>query len=56
MGEEILAAVIRRDESEAFRVVEPLHGPCRHVISILELLQLRKAVRASQRAMFEGRN
>src|SRR5439155_18843491 len=34
MGEEILAAVIRRDESEALRVVEPLHGTCRHINSI----------------------
>src|SRR5688500_6093293 len=32
MREEILAAVIRRDESKTFRVVEPLHGTCSHVI------------------------
>src|SRR5918999_1367124 len=34
MGKEILAAVIRRDEAEALRVVEPLHGTCWHVVSI----------------------
>src|SRR5207249_10458769 len=32
MGEQILPAVIRRDESEAFGVVEPLHGACSHVV------------------------
>jgi hypothetical protein len=31
VGEEILAAVIRRDESETLRVVEPLYGTCSHV-------------------------
>src|SRR3954447_13762361 len=36
MGEEILAAVIRRDESKALRVVEPLHGTCCHCVSFLE--------------------
>src|ERR1051325_2847231 len=30
MGEELLAAVIRRDEPEALGVVEPFHGACRH--------------------------
>src|SRR5436853_571056 len=34
MGEEVLAAVIRRDESETLRVVEPLYGTCRHIYSI----------------------
>src|SRR5437879_5194590 len=32
MGEQILPAVIRRDESEALGVVEPLHCACRHVV------------------------
>src|SRR5690348_8739760 len=31
VGEKILAAVVRRDESEALGVVEPLHGTCCHV-------------------------
>ena len=31
VGEQILAAVIRRDESEALGVVEPLHCTCSHV-------------------------
>src|SRR5688572_2065021 len=30
MGEQILAAILRRDESEALRVVEPLHGAFSH--------------------------
>src|SRR5690349_14947440 len=30
MGEEVLAAVIGRDEPEALLVVEPLHGSCSH--------------------------
>src|SRR5260370_1363569 len=34
MREEILAAVIRRDEAETLRVVEPLYGTCSHVYSI----------------------
>ena len=37
MGEQILAAVIRRDESEALRVVEPLHGTCCHVYFLLDV-------------------
>ena len=37
MGEQVLAAVIGRDEAEALGVVEPLHGAVRHVISILEI-------------------
>src|SRR6185369_17534755 len=32
VAEEILAAVIRRNESEALRVVEPLHGTCSHCL------------------------
>jgi hypothetical protein len=32
MGEEILAAICRRDEAEALRVVEPLYGACCHVL------------------------
>src|SRR5438094_517245 len=31
MGEEILAAVIRRDEAKTLRIVEPLNCSCRHV-------------------------
>ena len=30
MGKEILAAIIRGDESETLRVVEPLHCTCGH--------------------------
>ena len=30
VGEQILAAVIRRDEAETLGVVEPLHGTCSH--------------------------
>src|SRR6185503_8603579 len=30
VGEEVLAAVSRRDEAEAFRVVEPFHGAFCH--------------------------
>src|SRR5438045_861347 len=42
MGEQILAAVIRRDESEALGVVEPLHGACRHVSQFLETKRLSR--------------
>src|SRR4051812_37956392 len=35
MAEQILAAVVRRDESEAFGVVEPLHGTSCHVVHFL---------------------
>ena len=31
MGEQILAAVIRRNEPETLGVVEPLHCTCRHI-------------------------
>src|SRR5438105_15722575 len=34
MSEEILAAVVRRDESEALGSVEPLYGACCHVDSL----------------------
>jgi hypothetical protein len=44
MGEEVLAAVIRRNEPETLRVVEPLYGTCSHVFSFLTL---REAIRAS---------
>src|SRR3954447_5264483 len=30
VDEHVLAAAIRRDEAVALRVVEPLHGTCRH--------------------------
>src|SRR3954468_2679838 len=30
VDEHVLAAVVRRDESEALRIIEPLHGPVRH--------------------------
>jgi hypothetical protein len=36
MHEKVLAAVIRRDEPEALRVVEPLYGTGRHVCHIPE--------------------
>jgi hypothetical protein len=38
MGEEILAAVIRGDEAETLRVVEPLNGAFCHVHLILDLI------------------
>jgi hypothetical protein len=31
MHEDVLAAVIRLDESVALLAVEPLHGSCRHI-------------------------
>src|SRR5918993_1487287 len=46
MGEQILAAVIRRDESETLGVVEPLHGTCSHCHSIPEKFT---ALRAANR-------
>src|SRR5205085_8552913 len=48
MGEEILAAVIRRDEAEALRVVEPLYGTCSHFVlpkSYAKLSELRLRAR-----------
>src|SRR5438046_8159975 len=38
MGEQILSAVIRRDESEALGVVEPLHCACRHVVQFPQIV------------------
>src|SRR5439155_22443339 len=38
MGEQILPAVIRRDESEALGVVEPLHCACRHVVPFPQIV------------------
>ena len=32
MGKDILAAVIRRDESETLRLVEPLYDACCHTM------------------------
>src|SRR5688572_8439566 len=43
MREQILAAIVRGDESEALRIVEPLHGASCHVIPSL---RLHEAVRA----------
>src|SRR3954468_3889702 len=36
MGKEIFASIIRRDESETLRVVEPLNGTCSHVFVFLK--------------------
>src|SRR2546422_601749 len=35
MREQVLAAVVGRDETIAFRVVEPLHGACCHALSLI---------------------
>ena len=35
MREQVFAAVIRRDEAVALRVVEPLHGACCHTLSLI---------------------
>ena len=35
MREQVLAAVVGRDEAVAFRVVEPLHGACCHALSLI---------------------
>src|SRR5258708_17224329 len=43
MGEEVLAAVIRRNEPETLRVVEPLYGTCSHVFSFLTLREANRA-------------
>src|SRR5512138_2276007 len=37
VGKEVLAAVSRSDEAEAFRVVEPLHGAFSHFNSFLDI-------------------
>src|SRR5690606_1952109 len=46
MGEEILPAVVRRDESEALRVVEPLHGTCSHCSLPFSIGEAKPAPRA----------
>src|SRR4029078_7865617 len=56
MGEEILAAVIRRDESKALRVGEPLNGTCRHVVSIPKLLLSRDCPSPASGTIIKGRN
>src|SRR5688572_29353168 len=57
MGKEILAAVIRRDESEALRVVEPLHGTCCHCHSILKIdFYARGCPSCAAGARIKGRN
>src|SRR5688572_18891784 len=57
MGKEILAAVIRRDESEPLRVVEPLHGTCRHVVSIPEIAAIARGYPSlASGTMIKGRN
>jgi hypothetical protein len=53
MREEVFAAVIRRDEAETLRVVEPLYGTCRHVDSNLFLCEADRASLAGM--MFKGR-
>src|SRR5205085_8093084 len=35
MREQVLAAVVGRDEAIALRVVEPLHGACCHALSLV---------------------
>jgi hypothetical protein len=57
VGEEILAAVIRRDESKALRIVEPLYGTCSHVISIPEITTVaRNCPSLAAGTMMKGRN
>src|SRR5918999_1560234 len=57
MGKEILAAVIRRDEAEALRVVEPLHGTCRHVVSIPQIAAIARGYPSlASGTMIKGRN
>jgi hypothetical protein len=36
MCEEIFAAAVGRDETEAFRIVEPLHGASCHLVRSLK--------------------
>jgi len=43
MGEQVLAAVIRRNEPETLRVVEPLYGTCSNVFSFLTLREANRA-------------
>src|SRR5207237_9528948 len=47
LGEQILPAVIRRDESEALGVVEPLHCACRHVVPFPQIVWDAAAAHAS---------
>jgi hypothetical protein len=55
--EEVLAAVVRRDEPEALRVVEPLHFACRHVGQILDKKTSIETVRAPHAGtMIKGGN
>jgi hypothetical protein len=49
MHEEILAAVIGRDEAEALGVVEPLYGTCTHVcVCFLIIVGKKGALRRSR--------
>src|SRR5882672_7064143 len=50
--EQILAAVIRRDEAEALRVVEPLHGACWHINQSSVMCEANRASLAG--TMFKG--
>src|SRR5688500_15364635 len=54
MREQVFAAVIRRDEAVALRVVKPLHGACCHTVTLSLIVDL--SYRAfSTRAMPEPR-
>src|SRR5258706_387901 len=50
VGEQVLAAVVRRDEPETLGVVEPLHFACSHLLPILSLVTRR--IRAPLRARY----
>src|SRR5262245_61866465 len=50
MREQVLSAVIRRDEPEALGVVEPLHGTCRHVIPSPEIATIARGCPSLLRA------
>src|SRR4051812_26169303 len=57
MREEILAAVIRRDESKTLRVVEPLNGTCSHCHSTcLKNVLARDCPSPASGTMFKGGN
>jgi hypothetical protein len=43
MGEYVFTAVVRRDESEALRLVEPLHNACCH--SVLQKNEIYASLR-----------
>src|SRR5688500_9338766 len=45
MREQVFAAVIRRNEAVALRVVEPLHGACCHTLSLIVDLSYRAFLR-----------